>query len=96
MEERAGKASFKVPGGKLVTARIAYDSVIRKARLTGDFFVHPEEGLRTIESALEGLGAGTEESGMAAAVQAAIDSNSIQTIGIDAESVAKVVRMAIQ
>ena len=96
MEERTGTASLKVPGGKLIRVKIAYDSCIRKAEITGDFFIHPEGGISAIESSLEGLPVDSGEVSIAAAVQSVIDENNIQAIGIDAKSVAKAVRMAMQ
>ncbi|MCL5427694.1 MAG: hypothetical protein M1321_00760 [Candidatus Marsarchaeota archaeon] len=94
--EKAGRASLKVPGGKLVTAKILYGGDIRRVTLTGDFFLHPEEGISAIESSIEGMAAGSDEIDIAIAVQAAIDENGIQAIGIDAASVARAVKMAMR
>ncbi len=95
MDERNGKAVLKIPGGKLIIAKVTYGKSIKRAELTGDFFIYPEEGLETIESALEGLAADLDEKEMAIAVQSAIDSIGVQTIGVDAISIAKVVKEAI-
>jgi len=48
-------AELKVPQGKLLRVRFNIDdSNIRDIRFTGDFFLHPEEALKDLESALEG------------------------------------------
>ena len=50
-----GQASYKVPGGKLLNAKVSFDKKIKKVQLTGDFFAYPEEGILWIESALVGI-----------------------------------------
>ncbi len=52
-------ADYKAPGGKLLRARLRLqptDSgpVIETFQLSGDFFIHPEEALETLETALVG------------------------------------------
>ncbi|MEM2896340.1 MAG: lipoate protein ligase C-terminal domain-containing protein [Halobacteria archaeon] len=50
------KAEYKVPQGKLI--RIKYridDGKISKIKITGDFFLHPEESIEELESRLKGL-----------------------------------------
>jgi lipoate-protein ligase A len=95
MRENIGKASFKVPKGKLITAKVVYGSEIKRVELTGDFFIHPEEGLSVIESSIEGMPSNAPEEDVAAEVQSAMDANMVQAIGIDASSVAKVVKKAM-
>ena len=49
-------AELKVKGGKLVRVRIACDeSIMFQVQITGDFFIHPEEGLDTIENVFVGM-----------------------------------------
>ncbi len=96
MGESTGKATYKVPHGKLITAKVTYETSMARVEITGDFFVHPEDGLSAIESSIEGIAANANEHDIAVAVQSAIDANNIQTIGIDAVSIAKVVKMAIR
>lgn len=56
-----GRAELKVPGGKLLRAA----STVRHGRLeeikiTGDFFMHPEEALEELEERLKGIQADEE------------------------------------
>lgn len=45
----------KVKGGKLVRVSVASErGMIAGVRITGDFFVHPEEALEELEKALRG------------------------------------------
>lgn len=49
-------AERKVRGGKLVRVKaVVRDGTIAEARIEGDFFVHPEEGLTKMERALSGI-----------------------------------------
>lgn len=46
----------KVTGGKLLKVRInEEDGIIKEARISGDFFVHPEEALEDLERFLTGV-----------------------------------------
>ena len=47
-------ADYKGPGGKLVRIRLTEDNgLIRQVRITGDFFLIPEESLPKLEKMLE-------------------------------------------
>lgn len=50
-----GKVEFKVPGGKLLRVKSEIsDGKIDSIRVTGDFFMTPEEDLESLEEALIG------------------------------------------
>lgn len=86
-----GTASRKVPGGKLVSARVAYDERITDCALRGDFFLEPPEALDDLERAVEGLPADASAERIAAAVDA-VDAT---LVGFDASDVGRVVRAAV-
>lgn len=50
-----GKSITKVPGGKLLKIFLEYNGKINKIKITGDFFLHPEESLEQLEKELIGL-----------------------------------------
>ena len=53
--QRTRTADYKAPGGKLVRVRIIEDSgIIRRAQITGDFFLLPEDSLAGLEQELIG------------------------------------------
>ncbi|MHA1238115.1 MAG: lipoate protein ligase C-terminal domain-containing protein [Candidatus Odinarchaeia archaeon] len=58
-----GKYELKVVGGKLVRAETLVDAnkYIKKIKITGDFFLHPEELIEEIESALIGVKASNDD-----------------------------------
>ena len=50
-----GKAEYKVAGGKLVRVQLVKkEGRIEKLKITGDFFLHPEELIEDLEKALVG------------------------------------------
>lgn len=53
--QRTRTADYKAPGGKLVRVMIVEDSgIIRRAEITGDFFLLPEDSLPRLEQELMG------------------------------------------
>lgn len=87
---------FKVPGGKLVVADLdVVDGHISGFRLSGDFFLEPDEALAAIDAAVNGLAAETDARAITAAVQAALPEGSV-LLGFSAESVAVAIRRALQ
>ena len=52
---KTGTATHKVHGGKLIRVDITHDdAVIQSIKITGDFFLHPEETLDEINELLTG------------------------------------------
>lgn len=53
---------FKVPHGKLVVADLdVVEGNLRNVRITGDFFLYPDDALAPMVASLEGAPAGHEE-----------------------------------
>lgn len=91
------KASEKVAGGKLVRLELEHDgSRITRAKITGDFFMHPEDGVEKLEGAL--IGASITEAGkpaLARKLSDAVRSNSLELVGFSSETIAKLAQIAI-
>lgn len=89
-------ASQKVKEGKLVKVEVECDRFIKKIKITGDFFLHPEDVLETIEKSILGLGkdAGTEA--IASRIHEVVEANDVQMIGLSPESLALVIREALK
>jgi lipoate-protein ligase A len=86
---------YKVPGGKLVA--VSLDVVAGRlagVRLSGDFFLEPDDASGRIEGALEGADAAASVSELAGAVTAALAPDDA-LIGFDARAVAVAVRRAL-
>ena len=51
-----GKYTLKVPNGKLLKVFLEYEGEkINKIKITGDFFIHPEETIEELERELLGI-----------------------------------------
>lgn len=91
--EMASKAVLKVPGGKLVKAELeSQGEKVEKVKITGDFFVHPEEALAELEECLAGCP--LEERQMTARLEKKVYDCGCQLVGFTAQDVAKAIMMA--
>ncbi|MEM5871326.1 MAG: lipoate protein ligase C-terminal domain-containing protein [Candidatus Aenigmatarchaeota archaeon] len=46
---------YKVEGGKLLRIEVEIENdIVKQIKITGDFFIHPEEGILLIEKAIKG------------------------------------------
>ncbi len=85
---------YKVPDGKLLKIFLEYDetsNVIRSIRITGDFFVYPEEAIELIEKKLRNTPINKES--LEKKISFIIRENDIQFIGLNAEGLTKGILM---
>lgn len=91
----SGFAVEKVEGGKLVRARVEHDgSVMISVKITGDFFLHPEEGITLIEEALRGAPVDSTEMELAMLVMDVVEEHKLELVGVTPEAIARVVLAA--
>ncbi|TMI43204.1 hypothetical protein E6H23_02930 [Candidatus Bathyarchaeota archaeon] len=88
--QRTLTADYKAPGGKLVRVTIVEDSgIIRRAQITGDFFLLPEESLTRLEQSL--IGIMITESAVKKVVDDFFTDTGAQGLGVTREDFAKAV-----
>ena len=90
-----GKSVFKVPQGKLLKVFLDFepaDSRIISVKITGDFFLHPENGIEIVEERLKGKSIAEAES----IVVLAVKENDLQFFGADPASIALAIKMAAE
>lgn len=86
---------YKMPGGKLVIADVhVQDGSIREFRLSGDFFLEPDEALETIDGAVTGLSAQSTATDIATAVEQSLPADAV-LMGISPLAVGIAVRRAL-
>ncbi|MEU3602948.1 lipoate--protein ligase family protein [Streptomyces sp. NPDC006798] len=86
---------YKVPGGKLVVVDLAVEAgLLKDVRVSGDFFLEPDDAIERIDTALEGAPADTDTPGLTARIDAALPPSAV-LFGFTAESVAIAVRRAL-
>ena len=98
------RGEYKVPGGKLVAVDVAVtDGVLTDVRVSGDFFLEPDEALGVIDAALAGMPQDASTSDLAGAVDAALKqaerdgsiAGPVALVGFDPWAVGVAVRRAL-
>ncbi len=86
---------YKVPAGKLVVMDLDVESNrLRNVQLSGDFFLEPDTALAQINTALNGMSAGSTRNEFSASVSAALAPD-VLMFGFSAEAVAEAVCRAL-
>lgn len=89
------QAKQKVKEGKVVKVEIDCDELIRNVRITGDFFLHPEDILEEIEESIVGLEKNADEETITSNIQKVIADRDVQMIGISPGSIARLIKEAL-
>lgn len=89
------KGEYKVPGGKLVVVEaVEVDGHLANVKLSGDFFLEPDEALDAMTAAIEGLPVSADAGEIARRVRDALPADVVM-LGFHPEAVATAVRRAI-
>ena len=89
------KGEYKVPGGKLVVVEAdEQDGTLVNVRVSGDFFLEPDEALDSMTAAIEGLSITADAGEIARRVRDALPADVVM-LGFHPEAVATAVRRAI-
>ena len=93
---RRGFASEKEKGGKLVQVRVEVDEdEVKNVRITGDFFLHPEEVLEEIEECLVGIGVFEEEETILERLKRIIKERKAILVGFSVEGIVRIFKEAV-
>jgi len=91
-----GTAIRKISGGKLIRVDVDYsDKFIDHVKITGDFFLHPEDTLEKIEAIFPGANAEKEKELLIKNINKILSDNDASLIGVSAEDIVDVVGEAI-
>ncbi len=85
----------KIHGGKLVRIKINFEKNIENIKITGDFFLYPEESIEKIENSLIGIDKNSSEEIITNKIKKIVKENNIELIGIDEESISKLIIKSI-
>ncbi len=90
---RQKKSVVKENGEKLLRLFLMEEGgIIDSVKLTGDFFLYPEEGVDAIERSLAGVPCREKE--IVDAVITAMKENSIEMVGLSPQSIARAILQA--
>ena len=82
---------YKAPGGKMIKLDIEFSgSRISYIKITGDFFIHPEESIIEIEKILTNVHVSQAEGRL----KDHVEYNKILLVGVNVEDMAKVIQIA--
>ncbi|MEM2526763.1 MAG: lipoate protein ligase C-terminal domain-containing protein [Candidatus Bathyarchaeia archaeon] len=82
------KAEYKVEGGKLIKVQLEReDNKIKAIKITGDFFMHPEELIDELEKSL--IECSIEESAITEIIKRFIEEKGVILLGVAPEDFAK-------
>ncbi|SFT32457.1 lipoate-protein ligase A [Actinopolyspora lacussalsi subsp. righensis] len=86
---------YKVPDGKLVSADVeVVDQRLSRVRISGDFFLEPDEALEDLNRSLRGASVNADTETLTALVRQGLDPET-RLVGFTVESVAVAVRRAV-
>ena len=89
-------ASEKVVGGKLVSIEVsAEDNVVSGVKITGDFFLHPEESISDLESSLVGVKIPFDWIDTEKKLLTAITDKRLELVGVKSGSIISVMQKAV-
>ena len=89
-------SSQKVIEGKIVKVEAEFDNVITKVKISGDFFIHPEEVLDIIEISMLDLKRDVSFDTLVHKIYKIVNDHDAQMIGISPESLASVITEALK
>lgn len=86
------KAEYKIPNGKLIACNVEQElGVITKLKISGDFFMHPEDSIIELEKTI--LGATVKD--YPAKINQYFDENKIKLVGVKITDFIEVIRLAL-
>ena len=86
----------KIAGGKTVSVDVWVENdLITKVKITGDFFMHPEEQLPALERVFEGAKVKFDWIDLERKLMMAVQDNSIQLVGVGSGAILSVLKKAL-
>ena len=87
------KAAYKVKGGKMIRVSLREsEGKIREIKITGDFFLHPEELIEELEEVLVGKTLNAQD--LTGSIKRLMQSRDATLLGASPEDFAKCILMA--
>ena len=91
-----GSATKKISGGKLIRVDVVYADQVEQVKITGDFFLHPEELITVIEENLTGTEIPLSKDLLVGRIQSIINNNDATVIGFSPEDLISVLMDAVK
>ena len=89
-------ATRKIPGGKMVRIETTFDKRVESVKITGDFFLHPEETLELIVNKITGNLLPLDQEKIILEIETILDQQEAQFIGANAREIVNILVEALQ
>jgi len=93
---KSGTATRKIPGGKMVRIETIFDKKVESVKITGDFFLHPEETLELIVNKITGSTLPLDQEKIIMEIETILDQQEAQFIGANAREIVNILVEALQ
>ncbi|HEY3343557.1 MAG TPA: hypothetical protein VGJ97_01440 [Anaerolineaceae bacterium] len=93
---RRGSSTRKIPGGKLIRVDASFLERVEGVKITGDFFLHPEETLERIEACLVGAALPLDRAGLVGCIEACLRDDQAELIGVDPTDIVDTLAEAVR
>jgi lipoate-protein ligase A len=93
---KTGSSIKKIAGGKLIRVDVVYSGQIEQVKITGDFFLHPEELITVIEENLAGAAIPLSKDSLVEQVKTILKNNDATVIGFSPEDLISVLADAVK
>lgn len=81
----------KIPNGKLIRLKIDADETINQIKITGDFFLYPEESIEEIEKNIAGIAVNSPAEIYAQRIHQSLAAHGAAFIGVTTEDIANAI-----
>ncbi len=85
----------KIPGGKLVRLDITFSDQIESAKITGDFFLHPEDTLDDLTAAVRNATLPLDPDGLLSQLDRVLSNHDAQFIGASSKDLVSILQEAL-
>ncbi len=88
----------KIAGGKLVCIEVwsSDSSTADRVRISGDFFLHPEDSIEDIEDSLIGAPLDSDECGIESRIARTLQKRGASLVGVSAKDIARMFVRAVR
>ncbi len=86
----------KIPSGKFIRLKIDADEVVTDIKITGDFFLYPEESILDIEKNLEGMAAHSLAEDFADRIHGSLATQNAAFVGVTPEDIANAIAESLK
>jgi lipoate-protein ligase A len=93
---KSGTATKKIPGGKMVRVETTFDKKVESVKITGDFFLHPEETLDLIVNKITGSQLPLDKEMLILEIETILEQQEAQFIGANAREIVNILVEALQ